>query len=452
MLTRSVRRPRRTLQRAISGFAEQTRQERCAKPEVSPAEAKRIFSEREQLIDFRSMKTLAKHNFISKHVHSNLLPSNSPTEDRRATCLSHSGSSYSLMCGVFDGHAGPNCAQLLSERLFYYLHFATLPNSEIEKMLERYYNKRPLPSNPNFFRTQKEPSLSIKYHQSQLFLENLMSFGERLISEEANRVTEESIYHAATQLDADLLKEALMEGSCPNTVRAAISGAVACWTFISQNHLYVANTGDAAAVLVQRDANGRWRAKRMSSDHTAHNQREVTRIFSEHPPREKSTLLRNNRLLNSLSPLRAFGDGRFKLPIADLADLEDRMLDLNNDGVADRLVLPHYRTPPYLTARPQIRYHRLGPADRALIIASDGLWDVLSAESAHSENVAELIGMYLERDPEVYEQNAATMLIRRAIGEGWDGYDELEVLRSLAQPEEISRQYRDDITVQVIFF
>jgi hypothetical protein len=80
------------------------------------------------------------------------------------------------------------------------------------------------------------------------------------------------------------------------------------------------------------------------------------------------------------------------------------------------------------------------------------LWDVLSAESAHSENVAELIGMYLERDPEVYEQNAATMLIRRAIGEGWDGYDELEVLRSLAQPEEISRQYRDDITVQVIFF
>ena len=52
---------------------------------------------------------------------------------------------------------------------------------------------------------------------------------------------------------------------------------------------------------------------------------------------------------------------------------------------------------------------------------SDGLWDVLSAESSHSENVAELIGMYLERDPEVYEQNAATMLIRRAIGEGWDG-------------------------------
>ena len=88
----------------------------------------------------------------------------------------------------------------------------------------------------------------------------------------------------------------------------------------------------------------------MSSDHTAHNQREVTRIFSEHPPREKSTLLRNNRLLNSLSPLRAFGDGRFKLSIADLAHLEDRMLgngretqcvplvkcDINSARVANR--------------------------------------------------------------------------------------------------------------------
>ena len=31
-----------------------------------------------------------------------------------------------------------------------------------------------------------------------------------------------------------------------------------------------------------------------------------------------------------------------------------------------------------------------------------------------------------DMDSEVYEANAATMLMRRAIGEGWDGYDELE--------------------------
>ena len=49
------------------------------------------------------------------------------------------------MCGVFDGHAGPFCAQLVSERLFYYLHFAKLSNAEIEKMLQLYYTKKPLP-------------------------------------------------------------------------------------------------------------------------------------------------------------------------------------------------------------------------------------------------------------------------------------------------------------------
>ena len=78
---------------------------------------------------------------------------------------------------------------------------------------------------------------------------------------------------------------------------------------------------------------------------------------------------------------------------------------------------------------------------------SDGLWDVLG-----QTDVAQLVGQYIEGDIDVYEPNCASMLIRRAIGEGWDGYDPLEVRRSLAIPAGQSRDYRDDITVQVIFF
>ena len=70
-----------------------------------------------------------------------------------------------------------------------------------------------------------------------------------------------------------------------------------------------------------------------------------------------------------LSPLRAFGDARFKLSLSELNMLEDRNLDLDNDGSPDKLILPFYRTPPYLIAKPQIRYHRLGVLDRALVIA-----------------------------------------------------------------------------------
>lgn len=41
-------------------------------------------------------------------------------------------------------------------------------------------------------------------------------------------------------------------------------------------------------------------------------------------------------------------------------------------------VPPNYHTPPYLTARPDVSYHKLTPRDKFLVIASDGLWDIIS--------------------------------------------------------------------------
>ena len=38
----------------------------------------------------------------------------------------------------------------------------------------------------------------------------------------------------------------------------------------------------------------------------------------------------------------------------------------------------HYKTPPYLSARPEIIKHTLSPRDKFVVIASDGLWDLLS--------------------------------------------------------------------------
>lgn len=426
--------------RRISGFAEQTRLERCSKPEVSPEEVQSILGLREQIVNFNS------RNSRVRQVHSNLLPSNNPTEDRRSLCQSRSANGHSIMSGVFDGHAGPWCAQLASERLFYYIHLACLSNEDIEKMLDLYYSNKPLPSNPNFFRTAHEPTLSVTYANAD-FLKKLMSFGEKLISdlETQRRSPTESIFLAAVQLDKDLLSDALEPDCDPWMIRAAVSGAVSCFTYIQQQHLYVGNIGDAAGLLIQNNGS-KWQPKKMSSVHSGQNQREVQRVLSNHPKNESRSVLRNQRLLGYLSPLRAFGDCRFKMTLSELTSLEDRNLDLDNDGQPDKLVLPFYRTPPYLSAKPQIRYHRLGVTDRAIVLASDGLWDVLG----HSD-VAQLIGAYLDRDPEVFEANAATMLIRRAIGEGWDGYDEMEVRRSLAHSPEESRMYRDDITVQVLF-
>ena len=45
---------------------------------------------------------------------------------------------------------------------------------------------------------------------------------------------------------------------------------------------------------------------------------------------------------------------KFKMTLSELTSLEDRNLDLDNDGQPDKLVLPFYRTPPYLSAKPQV--------------------------------------------------------------------------------------------------
>ena len=88
----------------------------------------------------------------------------------------------------------------------------------------------------------------------------------------------------------------------------------------------------------------------MSHTHCGQNEGEVRRIMLGHP-REERTVLRNNRLLGiypkvsdipsnisrnlflhlgCLSPLRAFGDGRFKLSFDQLNEVEGRMYDLHH--------------------------------------------------------------------------------------------------------------------------
>merc|ERR1739848_475185 len=112
---------RRKSERSISGFAENLHQSRCAIAEVSDQEVKQVLSERESIIRNSVIK---KINVPSvKEIHSNLLPSNNPTEDRRSACVSlRTGAESSLLTGVFDGHGGHYCSQAICDRLFYYLH------------------------------------------------------------------------------------------------------------------------------------------------------------------------------------------------------------------------------------------------------------------------------------------------------------------------------------------
>uniref|UniRef100_A0A1B0DEZ6 Integrase catalytic domain-containing protein n=1 Tax=Phlebotomus papatasi TaxID=29031 RepID=A0A1B0DEZ6_PHLPP len=93
--------------------------------------------------------------------------------------------------------------------------------------------------------------------------------------------------------------------------------------------------------------------------------------MAEHPHSERDTVIRVDRLLGQLAPLRALGDFRYKWP-------RDTLQSVAGPHYGEAAVPPHYHTPPYLTAQPEIKYHRLEPRDKFLVLATDGLWDVLT--------------------------------------------------------------------------
>lgn len=55
---------------------------------------------------------------------------------------------------------------------------------------------------------------------------------------------------------------------------------------------FIANAGDARAVLGVQEEDGSFSALTLSNDHNAQNEDEVTRIRDEHPPSERKTVIR----------------------------------------------------------------------------------------------------------------------------------------------------------------
>ena len=78
-------------------------------------------------------------------------------------------------------------------------------------------------------------------------------------------------------------------------------------------------------------------------------------------------IIRGERLLGSLAPLRAFGDFKFKWS----GELIDRVLGKN-------MQMPNYKTPPYLTVVPEITHHKLTTRDKFMVLGTDGLWDMMT--------------------------------------------------------------------------
>lgn len=274
----------------------------------------------------------------------------------------------------------------------------------------------------------------------------------------------------------------------------ALSGSCALLSFYDSRskELRVACTGDSRAVLGRRASSGKWTATALSVDQTGGTPSEDARLRAEHPGEPYVTM--NGRILGGLEPSRAFGDAIYKWS----KETQDKV----KNSYFGRSPSKYLKTPPYVTAEPVITTTKVDPSNGDFVVmATDGLWEMLT-----NEEVVGLVGQWMEKQAStttnsstsnsgwlqswfssqkanalpiehhdegstagqrapirqqqwgvptgqdqrfvVEDKNAATHLVRNALG----GKDRDMLSALLTLPSPYSRRYRDDLTVQVIFF
>ncbi|CAH4038800.1 pyruvate dehydrogenase [acetyl-transferring]-phosphatase 1, mitochondrial [Pieris brassicae] len=418
--------------------------------------------------------TLRKNEFNKEFTYgtiksydSNQLASNNPIEDTRSEgqCIFTPG----FLMGVFDGHGGPACAQVISKRMLKYIAASLLSVHNLEKIKKQEVMD-------NLIETFNDKAdivqdLKVIYEKSfRKYLDDLSKLHEEG-DVDVQTCLEKSILH----LDDDLSKEVLDPYSTDGfinhkTLSVALSGAVACIAYIDGPHLYVANIGDCNAVLGTMTEENEWISKKITKEHNSENIDELKRIWNEHPENERNTIIRRDRLLGELAPLRSLGDFRYKWSADMLGKLAVPL-------IGQRAIPANYHTPPYLTAKPDVFYHRLTPKDKFLIIASDGIWDMMTPLQSvklvgeHMKGkvffnplklpkkniqLGDINELLLHRKESLKskpkDRNAATHLIRHAIGGTEYGVDHSRLAHLLSLSPDVSRMFRDDMTVTVIYF
>jgi len=420
--------------------------------------------------------TKIKENGPVKSFDTNNLAANSPIEDSQAQAVCRKGSH---LFGIFDGHGGAACGNVVAKRLFHYIAADMLSPQELTRHLEAFRKE-----------DKDSPDYEIVKHFNETFelvqdlrdmykisyinhLERLLKKKTEIGGNDQLARIEDILVDAFLYLDDDMGAEA-HNPECKDVdnikfVTVALSGAVGIVAHIEGHNVTVASAGDCVAVVGSYGENGAWLSKKMNDEHNSDNRTEVKRILAEHPDTESHTIIRKDRLLSILAPLRAFGDFKFKWDAQTIKKTLGCVLGEN-------AVVDNYKTPPYLTARPDVMKHKLTARDKFMVIASDGLWDMFTPlqvvkivgehlqgkttltpvnppANTRLEDIANMLNKRqgeMKLKPE--DKNAATHLIRNALGGSAYGVDHIKLSKSLSLSQDIVRSMRDDITIQVIFF
>ncbi|PON60002.1 Protein phosphatase 2C [Trema orientale] len=219
---------------------------------------------------------------------------------------------------VYDGHGGPHVAELCREKMHVFL----------EKELRRVGGTRGGSASG-------EASTSSSYNEGE---------------ENENEVEEEEGWRRALERSFARMDEAAITTCACGSVglscgcepmEVALGGSTAVVAVLTPDHIVVANCGDSRAVLCRGG-----RAVPLSNDHKPDRPDERARIEAAGG---RVIYVNGARVEGILAMSRSIGDQYLK---------------------------------PIVTSEPEVTFTKREPEDECLIIASDGLWDVLSSELA----------------------------------------------------------------------
>ncbi|TFB00109.1 hypothetical protein CCMA1212_008342 [Trichoderma ghanense] len=354
--------------------------------------------------------------------------SNDPVEDEWSMGIGGGiQGEKTLYAGIMDGHAGWATSKVLKEALIPYV------SSSLRKV--------------SFTSSEDAINAAIKSAFTNL--------DDRIMTN-ARRAAEASREPGSAEAIAALAP--------------AFAGSCALLTIYEPKSsiLRTAVTGDSRAVLGSWSAATKtFTAEALSKDQTGFNEEEVKRLNAEHPGEGNDILDTETGRLMGIAVTRGFGDHRWKWTNDFIKHLQS-----NFYGSAPR---PKSTTPPYMTASPEVTVRRVESSD-FVILASDGLWDVMSNEDAVTcvsrwlaarrkgrpeevDNISLSVHtlddegfLSYKATPEYFAiedlDNAAVCLVKNALGGRRRGL----FCGAMTVATPTSRYMRDDITVQVIFF
>lgn len=295
--------------------------------------------------------------------------SNDPNEDDHSTAIvPHPKGSWAFFA-VLDGHSGWETSAWLRENLIpavtgsladLYHNYHALGDSFLSKVWAL------IGHSPEGGDTYTPPDTSINSTISATF----------------KRLDHDIVHDAVERVFASPSKD-----MATNILAPAYAGSCALLALFDSHTrtLRVAVTGDSRAVLGRRKVDPstgdvRYEVHVLSVDQDGNSPLEIARL-NDSPEHPGETVIKNGRVLG-MGPSRAFGDARCKWDVETQARLKKEYLGRSTPG--------NIKTPPYLTAEPEITTTKTEHGD-FLIMATDGLWECLQSEEAVG-----LVGAWVE--------------------------------------------------------